>query len=249
MKKIKSVIIDDEKLGRQLIREYLERHPDIVVAAECADARQALRAVARHKPDLLFLDIQMPEINGFDLLEMMDEIPLVVFSTAYDRYALRAFEVRAVDYLLKPYDQERFDEAVGRVKGLWREGKNDSGSVKGLLSQVRRDQPCLERLLVKKSGKIIILGVQDIQWIEAEGDYAHLHTKEGSYLVLQTMGSLQSRLDPGRFVRVHRSAIVQLDAVQEIVPWSKGKWKVRLKNGKEVLISRAGAGRLKTFML
>jgi two-component system LytT family response regulator len=249
MEKIKALIIDDEELGRKIIREYLDSHPEVEIQAECQDAFQALEAIEKYHPNLLFLDIQMPEVNGFELLEMLEHKPYIIFSTAYDQYALKAFEVNAVDYLLKPFDQQRFDSALQRVKDLIRQQQDESEKIRNLLRHIQSDKQYLKNILVKKAGKIIMLNINEVQWMEAEGDYVNLHTAEDSYLVLQSLKQLETRLEPDKFVRVHRSSIVNLEAVKEIAPWSKGKWKIILKDGNEIIISRSGAQRLKKFML
>jgi two-component system LytT family response regulator len=249
MEKIKAVIIDDEELGRNLIREYLQSHPEVDIMDECQDAYQALESIDKFQPDLLFLDVQMPEVNGFELLEMLEEIPFVVFSTAYDKYALRAFEVNAVDYLLKPFDQERFDVALEKVKERIRHLQDQPVKIKNLLQYLQAEKPYLDKIMVKRSGKIVVLHVDEIQWVEAMGDYVNLHTAEGIYTVLQSMKHLEARLNPTRFIRVHRSSIVNLEAIKEIIPWTKGRFKVNLKDGQEIILSRSGASRLKKFML
>ncbi len=246
--RIKALIIDDEALGRKIIREYLKSHPEVEVMAECEDAYQALEAIQTCPPDLLFLDVQMPEINGFEMLKMLDEIPFIIFSTAYDRYALEAFEVNAVDYLLKPFDQKRFDLALERVK-IRIQQKENAENIKSLIKHIHSENPYLEKVMVKKSGKMVVLDINEIYWVEATGDYVNFHTDKSSYLVLQSLSHLQIRLNPERFVRVHRSAIVNLEAIKEIVPWSKGQWKIHLKNGQETFVSRSGAKRIKKFMI
>lgn len=249
MKKITAIIIDDEELGRIIIREYLGGHPDVEVKAECQNAYEALEAIEKHHPDLLFLDIQMPEIDGFELLGMLDEVPLVIFSTAYDQYALKAFEVNAIDYLLKPFDRERFDLALERAMRDLQFREAEQRRIEQLLDHLRQERGYLEKLLIKQSGKIIILNLGEIQWIEAMADYVNIHTHKDSYLVQQSLSHLESRLDPNRFVRIHRSSIVNLDAVREIVSWANGRYKVYLKSGKELTLSRSGAKRLKKLMI
>lgn len=246
---LKALIIDDEELSRKIILEFLSAHPDIKVCAECPDAVTALEAIERHTPDLLFLDVQMPGVNGFELLEMLEDLPFVIFTTAYDRYALKAFEVNAVDYLLKPFDEERFNTAVDRVRRLIRQQGDESEKIRGLLNRYFPQNAYMDRILVKKSGKIVVLNLDEVEWIEAVGDYVHIHAQHESFLVLKTMRELEGRLDPNRFLRVHRSSIIRLQAVREIVPWTKGRWKIHLKGGHQTLISRSGAQRLKKFML
>ena len=249
MEKIKSIIIDDEELGRRIIREFLAAHPDIDISAECPDAISALEAIDKHQPDLLFLDIQMPEVNGFELLEMLENLPLVVFSTAYDQYALKAFDVNAVDYLLKPFDQERFNTAMERVKGLIQHRQNESEKIRNLIKNIQSEKKHVDRILVKKRGKMFILSLGDVLWIEAVGDYVNIHTKDDSFLLLKTMKELETRLNPNRFIRLHRSSIIHLEAIKEIVQWTKGRWKVYLEDGQSVVISRSGAQKLKKFMI
>jgi two-component system LytT family response regulator len=249
MDKIKALIIDDEELARKMIREYLENHPEVEVMAECQDAFQALKAIEKYHPDLLFLDIQMPEVNGFELLEMLDEIPHVIFSTAYEQYALQAFEVNAVDYLLKPYVQSRFDMAVERVKQNIRQERSESGKIQSLLNNLHPEKTYLDRILVKQSGKIVIMNIEEIVWIEAMEDYVNFHTSKGSYLVKQSLSRLENRMNPDVFIRVHRSYTVNLEAVKEIEPWTNGRLRCLMKNGQEIVTSRSGAKRLKKFML
>ena len=249
MERIKALIVDDEELGRKIIREYLESHPEVEVKAECQDAYQALKAIEKYEPDLLFLDIQMPEIDGFEMLDMLEEIPHVIFSTAYDQYALKAFEVNAVDYLLKPYVQERFDVALERAKENLRRNQSGDKKIENLLQSLRDEKKLPQRILVKQSGKIFILNTDEIQWIEAVEDYVNLHTSKESYLVLQSMSKLETRLDPARFIRVHRSYIVNLESVEELQPWSSGRLKCRMKDGHEIILSRSGAKRLRALMI
>ncbi len=249
MKRITAIIIDDEELGRKIIREYLGSHPEVEVKAECENAYEALETIEEHHPDLLFLDIQLPEVDGFELLGMLEEVPLVIFSTAYDQYALKAFEVNAIDYLLKPFDQKRFDMALERAKRGLQLRATEGGRIDQLLRYLRQEREYQGKLLIKQSGKIIILNLDEIQWIEAMGDYVNIHTSEESYLVQQSLSHLESRLDPNRFVRIHRSSIVNLDAVQKIVNWANGKYKVYLKDGEELTLSRSGAKRLKKLMI
>lgn len=251
MEPIKALIIDDEALGRKIIVEFLSSHPEVEVLAECGDSRQALEAIEKYNPDLLFLDIQMPEINGFELLDMLPKIPFIIFSTAYDRYALKAFEVNAVDYLLKPYDQERFDRALERVKDrIWKEKSLavERDRIQKLLQHWRAEKPYLSRILARKAGKYVILNVDDIVWIEAMGDYINLHTAHDSFLILHSLNEMEERLDPGHFIRAHRTSLVRLDAISEIVPWTNGRLKVRLTGGQEIMSSRSGAQRLKKLM-
>ena len=249
MNKIKALIIDDESLGREIIREYLRSHPDVEIVAECHDAHDAFEAVQQHQPDLLFLDIQMPEIDGFEFLSMLNEIPQVIFSTAYDQYAIKAFEVNAVDYLLKPFDQERFDAALERVKKNLQTRDRETEKIERLLASLHPTAPYLEKMLVKQGGRVVILYCDDLIFIEAMEDYANLHTMKDSYLVQQTLNYLESRLNPEKFIRAHRSYIVNIDAVREIQTWTNSRYKLVLKNCKEIILSRSGVKKLKKFFI
>ena len=249
MNKIKTIIIDDEELGRKIIREFLEAHPEVDILAECGDAYQALEAVNQHDPELLFLDIQMPEINGFEFLERLEDIPLVIFSTAYDQYAIKAFEINAVDYLLKPFDQERFDKALNRAREALEQPSFEVKKIKNLIQHFQSNKQYRDKLLIKQGRKIKMVSVHDIDWIEAKGDYVNIHTKDKTYLILQTLKHLEKELDPNQFVRIHRSSIINLDAILEIIPWTSGRFKINLKNKGQIFISRSGAERLKKFMI
>lgn len=249
MKTINAIIVDDEELGRSLIREYLVDYPQIKIVAECRDAYEALTAITEWKPDLVFLDIQMPEINGFELLEMLEERPQIIFSTAYDRYAVKAFEVNAIDYLLKPYDAERFNIAVARAIKNIDDRKNIESKIDTLLKTIRPPQKFLERLLIKQSGRIHIISCHEIYWIEAMSDYANIHTRNDAFLIQQSLNHLETLLDPDRFIRVHRSFMVNFDAVKDMIAWFGGRYKLSLKDGKEIVTSRAGFSRLKRFIV
>lgn len=249
MNKVKTIIVDDEQLGRDLIKEYLTDHSEIEVIAECRDAHEAYEAINNYHPELLFLDIQMPEINGFELLEMLDEIPQIIFSTAYDQYAIKAFEVNAVDYLLKPYDQERFNIALQRALKNIHTAQSTNDVIKKLLKTIHSPQKYLDRLLIKQPGKIVIISCSEINWLEAMDDYVEIHTDKETYLIPQSMNSLESRLNPDQFVRAHRSYLVNIDAIKEIVSYSQGRYKVYLKDNKVVSLSRLGAKKLKRFCI
>jgi two-component system LytT family response regulator len=241
MNKITTIIVDDEPPARRLIRTYLEREPDIEIVAECANGAEAIAALEEREPDLLFLDIQMPEISGFDVLMAadLDELPAVIFVTAYEEYALRAFEVHAVDYLLKPVDEERFIEALERARRLV--GSRDADDIRrlaGLLDDVRARRPVADRLLVKSAGYITFLTTDEIDWIEAAGNYMRVHSGRDVHLMRETMANLETMLDAARFVRVHRSAIVNLDRIKELRPSLKGEFEILLRSGERLILSR-----------
>ena len=249
MQPIKAIIVDDEELGRSIIQEYLTNHPQVEVVAECRDAHEALDAIDKHNPDLIFLDIQMPEINGFELLEMLDEHPGIIFSTAYDQYALKAFEVNAVDYLLKPYDLERFNLALERAIHSIQSDPGQDDTIKKLLQTIQTHTQYLERLLIKQAGRIVIISCKEISSIKAMDDYAEIATARESYLIQQSLNHLEERLNPDQFVRVHRSYIVNIDAIRDIVALSSSRYKLFLKDGNEIFVSRSGYKKLMRFTI
>lgn len=242
-KPIRAVIVDDELLGRTVIREMLRRDADFSVVGECSNGHEAVAVIHAERPDLIFLDVQMPEVDGFEVLAALDaeRLPLVIFVTAYDQYAVSAFEVHAVDYLLKPFDRERFGKALQRAKlQLQREQPADvSQRILALLEEQRAKPKYLERLVIKTNGRIFFLKTEEIDWISAEGNYVNLHVKKDSYLLRETISGLESQLDPQRFARIHRSQIVNLDRVRELRHWSHGEYQVVLHDGTELMLSRS----------
>jgi two-component system, LytTR family, response regulator len=246
-KKIGTLIVDDEPLARRRIRRMLARHPEIEVIGECANGREAIAAIREQQPALVFLDVQMPELDGFAVLEQIsaEAMPLVIFVTAYDQYALRAFEVYALDYLLKPFDRRRFDTALQRVKGrLFNEPSGVSERTLALLEELRAKQSHLERMVIKAGGRAFFLKTEEIDWIEAEGKYVRLHVGKESYLVREAISQIESQLDPKRFLRIHRSTIVNLDRVRELQPWFHNDYRVILRDGTELMLSRSCRKRL-----
>lgn len=242
-KTIRAVIVDDEPLGRTVIREMLRRDPDFAVVGECANGHEAINVIQDERPDLIFLDVQMPEIDGFEVLAALrdDQLPMVIFVTAYDQYAVSAFEVHAVDYLLKPFDRERFGKALQRAKAqLQREHPTDvSQRILALLEEQRVKPKYLERLVIKTNGRIFFLKTEEIDWISAEGNYVNLHVKKDSYLLRETISNLEAQLDPQHFARIHRSQIVNLDRIRELRHWSHGEYQVILHSGEELMLSRS----------
>jgi two-component system, LytTR family, response regulator len=240
--RIRALVIDDEPLARDMIREMLTSDSDVEVVAECANGREAVEAIKTLSPDLIFLDIQMPEIGGFEVLESLEgrRSPYVIFATAYDQYAVRAFEVHAFDYLLKPFDQERFDAAWQRAKEqikLDRTGERDR-HILALLEELKSGPRYLERLVVKTGGRVFFLDVDDIHCIEAEGNYVRVHDKAKHYLLRETISGLEEQLNPKEFLRIHRSAIVKIDKIKELQPWFHGEYRIILENGKQLTLSR-----------
>ncbi len=248
---ILTLIADDEPAAREGMRHLLRRDPEIVVAGECANGREAARAIRSTAPDLVFLDVQMPELDGFAVLREIgvERAPAVVFVTAYDQYALRAFEVHAIDYLLKPFTDDRFRESLERAKQQVRQGRLGELSRKlaALLETYGESPPgaagpprrtYLERLAVKAHGKVTLLRAAEIEWIDAEGDYVRIHVGKAWHLLRETMKNLELQLDPERFVRIHRSTIVNLEKVKELQPFFRGEYVVVLQNGTTLKLSR-----------
>lgn len=249
MASLTAVIVDDEQLARELVREYLGGHPGIEVTAECSDGPGAVEAIRRLRPDLVFLDVQMPGLNGFEVLEQLDEIPSVIFSTAYEQFALRAFEVSAVDYLLKPYDRARFNQAVRRALGRDRRAGGTDDRLIALLQELARGQSRARRVFVKLRGKVVPVDTSAIEWIEAQGDYALIHAENGEFLAGQTLARLEALLDPAEFVRIHRSSLVNLNRIQELERTDSGGYVVRLRSGRKLPVSRQRAGLLQRWMV
>ena len=240
MKKV--IIADDEKAGRTLIKEYLQDYPDLVLVAEVNNGVDAITEINRFKPDLIFLDIQMPGKTGFEVLTYLEELPDIIFSTAYDEYALKAFEVHAVDYLLKPYTRERFKLAVDRLNG----DNQKLGNLTESLLLEKTTYP--SRVLVQHNRKLITVAVDNIHWVEAFGDYSKLHVDNQVFLSNFGITDLEGRLDPKKFLRVHRSSIINLDKVKELNKYGKS-YDVTLLNGEVVRVSRGYMDALKKIML
>lgn len=235
-----TVLIDDEPLARSIVREYLASHSDITVVAECGDGFEGVKAIAQHKPDLIFLDIQMPKINGFEMLELLETPPGVIFTTAFDEYAMQAFERHAIDYLLKPFSKERFDKAVAKWKS--QEGKQENTSA--LLSSISQPEE-RSRIVVKKGSNLVILPIHTVFYIEAFDDYVKVHTKDGFFLKKKTMSHYEKVLDPAQFVRVHRSFLLNLQELTRIEPLTKDSHVALLKSGVRVPLSEAGYAKLR----
>jgi len=244
---IRAVLVDDEDLARHALRELLKSHPEVEVVAESANGFEAVRAIAEHKPDLVFLDVQMPKLTGFDVLELIDRDGnlAVIFATAYDQYAMRAFEVHAVDYLLKPIGRERFETAVQRA--LQRLPQTLPPPAE-LAAAARPPQQFLERIVVKDGTRVTLIPVAKLDYAEAQDDYVALATQGTKHLKQQTIASLEAGLDPSRFVRTHRSYIVNFERVVRIEPYGRDSRLAILADGTRLPVSRAGYGRLKALM-
>lgn len=240
--RVRVLLVDDEPLARAMLREMLSDDQDVEIVGECVNGREAVEAINTTTPDLLFLDVQMPEVGGFEVLKALgnEQIPYVIFVTAYDQYAVRAFEVHALDYLLKPFDRERFDLSWQRAKAQIlqiRDGGVDQ-RILTLLEEMKAGNKYLERLVIKAAGRIYFLETNEIDWIEAEGNYVSVHTGKKSHLLRETISSLESQLDPKKFLRIHRSSIVRIDRIRELQPWFHGEFRVVLQNGMQLTLSR-----------
>lgn len=241
----KVIIIDDEPLARSIVKEYLDQHPELELVAECGDGFEGVKAIQQFQPDLIFLDIQMPKINGFEMLELLEKPPSVIFTTAFDEYAIRAFESHAVDYLLKPFNQERFDKAVGK----WMESpKQAEAETKNLLETAARSPVQNNRIVVKNGSKIKIIPVHDIFYLEAADDYVKIHTAEGYFLKNKTMAYFEQLLDSHQFVRSHRSYIINVQQITRIDPYEKDSHVAILRTGTKIPVSRGGYGKLKQVL-
>ena len=245
-KKIRALIVDDEDLARQVVREMLAPHPEVEIVAECANGFEAVRMAAELKPNLIFLDIQMPKLDGFEVLELIGEDVAVVFVTAYDEHALRAFEVHAVDYLMKPFRAERFEAALDRAKQ--RIGGTTPFRPEELTASSRSAGMYAERVVVKDGTRVQLIPVSKLDYAEAQDDYVALASQGKKHLKQQTISSLEAALDPKNFVRIHRSYLVNLERVTRLEPYGKDTHVVILNDGARLPVSRSGYARLKAFL-
>lgn len=241
-KTIRALIVDDEPLARDRLQALLTAEQDVEVVGQCRDGEEAVSAIVEHHPDLVFLDVQMPQMDGFEVIDAIgsDRMPLVIFVTAYDTHAIRAFQVRALDYLLKPFDRDRFSDALQRARRqLEDQSSGDLGRrLLALVKDLRRDQPRTDRLVVKSGGRLFFLRTDEIDWIEAAGNYVRLHVGSSAHLLRETMNAIESRLDPEKFFRIHRSRIVNMERIQELQPWLNGEYAVVLRTGERLTLSR-----------
>jgi two-component system LytT family response regulator len=252
MKKIRVLIVDDEPLAREGIRMRLDQEPDIEVLGECANGREAVAAIKRDVPDLVFLDVQMPRLDGFGVIAAIGAklMPQVVFVTAFDEHALRAFEVHALDYLLKPVEGARFLEALDRARSQLRRPElvTINEQLQALLSDFKTEKKYLDRLAIKANGRILFLDVEEIDWVQAADNYVAVHAGRESHLLHTTMNSLEQKLDPDAFLRIHRSAIVNLKRIKELHPMFHGEYRVILKDGTELTSGRSYRDKLQKLV-
>lgn len=242
----KVIIIDDEPLARSIVKEYLQKHPQLQLVGECNDGFEGVKAIQQHQPDLIFLDIQMPKINGFEMLELIEQPPAVIFTTAFDEYAIKAFEAHAIDYLLKPFDQVRFNKAIAK----WEEKREAAVPSKTgeLLETASLSPSQSQRIVVKNGSKIKIIPAHDIFYLEAADDYVKIHTAEGYFLKNKTMAHFEEALDKLQFVRSHRSYIINIHQITRIDPYEKDNHVAVLRTGVKVPVSRSGYGKLKLVL-
>ncbi len=239
---MRAIIIDDEPLARIIVKEYLQSYPHITVVQECNDGFEGMKAIQEHQPDLIFLDIQMPKINGFEMLELIDDPPQVIFTTAFEEYAIKAFDAHAADYLLKPFSKERFDKAMQK---LMLQQTNTAKEVVGTALQTPIQS---NRIVVKDNGKIKIIPFTQVQYIEAADDYVKIHSVDGNFLKKQTMQYFEDNLPSTEFIRVHRSYIINAQLINRIDPHEKESHLVLLTTGVRLPVSKAGFGKLKEVL-
>ena len=261
--RLRCVIVDDEILAREGLRNMAQKDPDLQVIGECSNGMEAIQLISTKKPDLVFLDIQMPELDGFGVLSELkpgaraarggtlpaERFPYIIFVTAFDKYAVRAFDVHALDYLLKPVDEERFERALARAKQMLRSESEWMQHIRGLLQDIdARQSRYLERLIVKEDGRIFFILTADIDWIEAKGNYALIHIRKRSYLIRESMNALENQLNPDRFFRIHRSSIVNLDRIHELQSLFHGDCRIILQDGTKLLMSRRFRDKIKSHL-
>ena len=246
--KIKVIIVDDEAPARDVIKNYLSDFADIEIVAEASNGFDGVRVIQEQQPDLLFLDIQMPKISGFEMLELLEKPPVIIFSTAYDQYALQAFEKSAADYLLKPYSRQRFHEAVTRALLFVKDKTKHREVIKGIVRHRDAQPEYLERVVVKEGAQIFVIPVDKLHWLEAQDDYVMLHLKDSQFLKQKTMKYFEEHLDPKDFVRIHRSSMVRIAMIKQIELSGKESYAVVLNSGEKLPVSKSGHTRLKEIL-
>ena len=248
MKKFRTLIIEDEKPARDLLKAYLNDYDHVELMGEYNNGFDGLKAVNELKPDVIFLDVQMPKLTGFEMLEVLEHNPEVIFTTAYDQYAIQAFEQNAVDYLLKPFSRERFNEAILKLDARFTSlgsGQAKKGSLEKIKIHLADGDEMLHRVVIKKSGRIHVISTVEISYLEAQDDYVMIYTAEGKYLKQQTMKYFEKHLDPEQFIRVHRSYIVNISRIERLEPYEKSNYILILKDGNKIPVSRSGMQKLK----
>ncbi len=246
MNKLRAIIVEDEAPARELLKAYLQRHDEIELICECADGFSGVKAINENKPDLVFLDIEMPKLTGFELIELIDEMPQVIFTTAYNQYAIKAFELSAVDYLMKPFSRERFNEAIQKVYSRISQKAENTENIQMLTQKVREESGTIERIFVKTGSKIDVVSIADIIHINADDDYVEIITAEKKYLKKETMNYLEKNLPEEIFIRVHRSSIINTNFIEKLERYGKESYLVILKDGSKVNVSKSRVKELKS---
>jgi two-component system LytT family response regulator len=246
--KLRTILIDDEQPARDVVRHYLKDFTEIEIIAECSDGFTGLKTIQELKPDLVFLDVQMPKLTGLELLELLEQPPLIIFSTAYDQYAIKAFEMNAIDYLLKPYSKERFVQALQKAISQAGSGVKADVPVQNLVKSLEESPEFLQRIAVKSRHKVAVVPVDEIIYLEAEGDYVMIHTKDARHLKEKTMKYFETHLEPGRFIRIHRSCIVNTAFIDRIEYYDKENYSVLMKQGARLRASTSGYKLLKQVL-
>jgi len=248
---ITALIVDDEPLARDRVREMLKEHPEIEIVGEARNGREAIDSVMSHNPDVVFLDVQMPDLDGFDVLQHLDveRLPLIIFVTAYDKHALRAFDVHAVDYLTKPFDRKRFAEAIDQAKLFMNGAKErDTARILNMLQELRASAKYLERFAIKNGETVFFVRAQDVNAIEAQGNYVRLCLANSSHLLRDTLNNIESQINPRMFVRIHRHTIVNINSVKEVQTWARGVYRVVLFTGAHYTLSRGYRQHFENFI-
>jgi two-component system LytT family response regulator len=248
MKRLRTIIVDDEAPARERLKRFLSHNDMVELIGEAGDGKSAVEMIEDENPDLIFLDIQMPELDGFGVIKMLIKPPIIIFVTAYDQYAIKAFEVNALDYLLKPFTRERLERAVEKAQQEFFLKADFTSKIDALFQTLNKQKRYLERIAVRHEGRILVIPINEIDWIGAEEGAIYLHSKDKSYLANYTLDELDSRLSPRLFFRAHRSAIINLNRVKEIIPWFAGSYRVRLSSGVEIDISRNRIKELKKIV-
>ena len=246
--KIRALIVDDEPLARRRIKSLLAHDSSVEVIGECSDGYKAVNFISELKPDLVFLDVQMPAMDGFEVIKTIgpERMPTVIFVTAYDQYAVKAFEVNALDYLLKPFDRRRFQKTLERAKSMIHRMQNGevNNQLLSLLGELRREHEIPDRFVIRSGGRVVFLRVEEIDWMSNVGNYVRLQVGRDSHLMRETMTGMEAKLNPDKFMRIHRSTIVNLDRVKEVQPWAKGEYVVIMRDGTRLIMSRRYRERL-----
>lgn len=244
-KRLQVLIVDDEELARRLSREYLRTHADLEIVGECETGLEAVQAIAERQPDLVLLDIQMPQLSGLDVLEVTGRRSGVIFTTAYDRYALQAFDLHAVDYLLKPFSQQRFDEALAKARKLLAQDAQAGGQTDALSRLVGETAAKQQRLLIRDRGQLHVVPLKEVDYVEAQDDYLVIHAAGKTYMKTQSLSELEAQLDPAQFVRIHRSYLLHLPALKSLERAGKDSHVALLHDGRQIPVSRSGYERIR----